>query len=209
MKMRLLLMVTIFVLQVMLTIVYFYFDRHGNISISLRSWGVWGILISLVLMAGFSVFPIPSEFLLLVNMKVYGVIPGVIDAWVGTMMGTVVIFLVARHIGSPLIYHLVPEKHLNIVETWVRKNGVLGLLLARLLPIPAPFLNYAAGVLKSVNFWNYFWTMAVSIWPYYIGAACLFVGVPNKAVYSILFGILLLVALWIFGVKLNRKFENE
>jgi len=201
--------VTILIIQVALIIAYFYFDRNGVVSVVLRSWGVWGILLSIVLMAGFSVFPVPSEFLLILNMKVYGVVFGVLFAWVGAMIGTLMIFFIVRYLASPIVYDLISSKHLEKVETWVKKKGVIGLLLARLLPIPAPLVNYTAGLLKSVDLWSYMWTMGVSIWPYYIGAAFLFIGVPDRIVYWIVLGLVLLVLIWIVGFILNRKIEKS
>lgn len=192
-----------------LVVTFLYFDRHGALSVPLRSWGIWGVILAVLLMALLSVIPIPAEFLLVLNMKVYGVPYGIFYAWIGTMIGTLTTFVIARYLGAPLVKHWVSEQNWTKVEMWVKRRGARGLLLARLLPIPAPIVNYAAGLMKSISLWNYLWTAAVSIWPYYIGAASLFVGIPNRFAPWIALGVALLFSLWIMSYFLSKKTSKK
>ncbi|WP_051662812.1 TVP38/TMEM64 family protein [Alicyclobacillus macrosporangiidus] len=160
---------------------------------------------SIGLMAVISVVPIPGEFLLILNMKLYGVLLGVLCAWAGTVIGALITFVLARHIAAPLIQRFVTKEHWIRVESCVQRQGAVGLLFARLLPIPAPIVNYAAGLLDSIRLWDYLWTAAVSIWPYYIGVASLYAGVPHRFSPSVVLGIGVFVALWVLGFLLQKS----
>lgn len=202
---RLGLTVSVALLSITLVGLFFYFDRKGDISMLIRTWGTWGILISIAVMAFLSIVPIPGEFLLVLNMKVYGVLLGAFYAWIGAVIGALVTFIIARHLGAPLIRRSVSDESWLKVESWVQRSSTFGLLIARLLPLPVPIVNYVAGFIDSISFWNYMWTAAVSIWPYYICAACLFVGIPNRLSPWMALGIALLIVLWLFGFILNRR----
>ncbi|MDB5083851.1 MAG: hypothetical protein JWN30_737 [Bacilli bacterium] len=198
----------LFLAGISLILLFFYFDRQDTVSVVLRSWGTWGILLSIALMAFLSIMPVPSEFLLILNMKIYGVVSGILYAWIGTMAGTLLTFIIIRFYGMPLLKQWVSEAVWIKVDRWVSKRGAIGLLIARLLPIPASVVNYAAGCLESVRLWDYFWTAAVSIWPYYLGAASLFVGIPKGITKGMLLGGAILLVLWLVGSFLNRKTPN-
>ncbi|MCL6600963.1 MAG: VTT domain-containing protein [Alicyclobacillus macrosporangiidus] len=201
--------VSALLLEMVLVIAILYLDRHGTITTLLRDWGAWGIAFSVGLMAVISIVPIPGEFLLILNMKLYGVLLGVLCAWAGTVIGALITFVLARHVAAPLIQRFVTKEHWIRVESWVQRQGAVGLLFARLLPIPAPIVNYAAGLLDSIRLWDYLWTAALSIWPYYIGVASLYTGVPHRFSPSVVLGIGVFVALWVLGFLLNKRVSHQ
>lgn len=77
--------------------------------------------------------------------------------------------------------------------------------MARLLPLPAIAVNYAAGVIPSIKFWPYFWTACVSIIPYYIGTALVVIGVAKHTWLWFLAGGLVILAIGSIGYVLGRK----
>ncbi|MBW7475191.1 VTT domain-containing protein [Paenibacillus oenotherae] len=63
----------------------------------LREWGIWAILISLLLSVLISVAGlIPSIFLTTANIMVFGVVPGFLLSWLGEVAGAAVSFWLYR-----------------------------------------------------------------------------------------------------------------
>lgn len=200
--------VVILMIQFVGTVLFFKIDNHGIITYFLYTLGWKGIILAILLMALLDIFSIMTEFLLIINMKVFGVLAGLLYAWIGAVLGSLVIFVIARYIGGFLLYQSASSKHLEKIDFWVKRRGAMGLLVIRLLPIPSSIVNYAIGLLKSISLWDYWWTMAISILPYYIGAAFLYVGLPHKAIGMSALGMGMIIALWILGTRLNRRSEH-
>lgn len=146
----------------------------------IQSFGTLGIILAILFMMILCMTPIPSEGLLVMYMRVYGLGMGIIYSWIGSTLSMLVIYLIAKYFGRPMLQKVVSPNRFDQVNEWVRRHGTIGLLAARLLPIPAFVINYAAGLIPAVGFWNYAWTGALSILPYYLGAAFLYVGVSTN-----------------------------
>jgi uncharacterized membrane protein YdjX (TVP38/TMEM64 family) len=65
------------------------------------------------------------------------------------------IFYLARYFGQGFFKQLITPDRFDTVDHWIRKKRSLGLLIARILPIPAFAINYIAGVMPSVKLWPY------------------------------------------------------
>ncbi len=141
-------------------------------------------------------------------MKLFGVLAGIAYAWMGAVFGAFIIFMIARYLGGLLCDEKGSSKYLQKIDSWVQQRGAVGLLMIRLLPIPSSMVNYAAGLLPSIRLWDYLWTMAISILPYYFGVAFLYMGLPHKAIGMSTLGIVLIVALWMIIAQLNRQSRN-
>lgn len=74
-------------------VAFFYLDRHNAISSLIKSLGPLGVLLAIFLMALLCMTPIPSEGLVLMYLKIYGVFWGTLLAWVGSNVGSLIIFL--------------------------------------------------------------------------------------------------------------------
>lgn len=197
--------VVILALGVLLVIAYFHFDRHDAISRAIRSTGGWGIAISILLMGAFCVIPVPSEFLMVMNMKVFGVWWGIFYTWIGAMLGAVAVFFLARSVGRRLIQAFISEERLHQVNQWVGRKGPVGLLLVRLVPLPFIVVNYASGVLHSVRVRDYVWTTGVGLLPYDLGAALVFLGFSHNYTIWLAVGGIALAAIWVAGYFFNRN----
>lgn len=200
--------VAVTLIGIVLIGLFIYFDRRDQVSLMLRNWGIWGIVGSVILMAILCAVPVPSEFLLLMDMRVYGVWWGICYAWIGSILGAIAILVVVRSIGRPLIKSFFTHERYEQVNDWVRTRGWLGLLMARLLPLPASVINYIAGLVQSVNTWNYTWTAAVSIIPYYLGAALIYLGIFSKFVIWLFVGGFVVVTFWIASYLVNRRMQR-
>ncbi|MBX5435894.1 MAG: TVP38/TMEM64 family protein [Alicyclobacillaceae bacterium] len=188
---------------------FLYMDRNNQLSSVISGWGAVGIAASILLMAVLCMVPVPTEFLLLMNMRVYGVWAGVSFAWCGAMLGTLAVFGLARRFGRRFVQRWVSDDRFRQVESWVRRRQTVGLLFARLLPIPAVIVNYAAGLLTPVKLWTYMWTAAVTIIPYYIGTALLYLGIIRHLSLWLFVGVLSMAVLWLVSHWVTRRFRDR
>jgi|GEM_PF-527473 len=197
--------VLIFTVGAALVVAFFYWDRNNRFGRIVQSSGALGIVASILLMCLFCIIPVPGEFLLVLNMKVFGVWWGILYSWLGSMLGSIAVFLLARYIARDLLAMFVSGKQMRSVETWVGHRGVLGLILARVIPLPFIVVNYTAGIVRTVSTWNFIWTSAVGGVPYYVGAALVFLGVSKKYIVWLVLGGTALLAIWIAGYLYNRS----
>jgi uncharacterized membrane protein YdjX (TVP38/TMEM64 family) len=168
-------------LLVLAVAAFLYFDQHDEISALIQGAGLRGMWISLGLMALLCMTPLPSEGLLFLLLKVYGIYLGILLAWLGSMVGALIILIVSRRYGQKLMRQMITPERFKVVNDWVERKGTLGLLIARLLPLPAFAVNYIAGMIPSVRKWPYLWTAALTIAPYYLVTVLLFVGIFESA----------------------------
>lgn len=195
----------IIVVFIILIAAFFYFDRHNQISVIIREWGVWGVIFAVLLMAALCMTPIPSEGLVVMYLKIFGIYHGVFLAWLGSILSSLAIFIIVRVLGQRLMERLISPERFKQVDNWVEGKGSFGLFVARLLPIPAFAVNYIAGAMPSMKLWTYLWTAALSIIPYYIGTALVFVGVARETWIWLVVGMGALVVFWGIGYLLNKK----
>ncbi|MCL6598865.1 MAG: VTT domain-containing protein [Alicyclobacillus macrosporangiidus] len=189
--------------------VYLYLDRHDALSDVIRSWGAIGIVLSILFMALVSITPMPSDALLVLYMKMYGAWWGVLYGWTGAVLSSFVVYALARNLGRPLFQSLITPARFEQVDAWIRRHGVWGLLFARLLPIPGFVVSYIVGTMPSVRLWPYVWTAAVSVLPYFVGAALIFLGVLEGFVWWVLIGVIAVGVFWGFGYWLRRRGNRE
>ncbi|WDL96357.1 TVP38/TMEM64 family protein [Alicyclobacillus sp. ALC3] len=188
----------------LLVAAFFYFDRNDRLSRLILATGAWGIVISIVAMTLFCIIPVPSEFLLVLNMKVYGVWWGSLFSWTGSMLGCIAVFLISRYWAGGLLRPFITNEQMSKVEKWVGHHGVTGLILARIVPLPFIVVNYTAGVVRSVTLWNFTWTSAVGGIPYYLGAACVFLGFSRRYMVWLIVGAVAVIGVWAVGYLYNR-----
>lgn len=192
-----------------LIVLFFYLDRHNDISQVIWSWGKAGILLSILFMAAICMTPIPSEGLLIVLFKIFGIYNGAFYSWIGSILSALVIFYLARNWGQAFFRKMITPHRFHMVDHWILKRGSMGLFIARLLPIPAFAVNYITGVMPSVRLWPYIWTASLSIIPYYIGTALVYTGAARSTWIWLMAGGLIMFALWGISYILGAKTNND
>ena len=183
---------------------FFYLGGNHAANHFIQSSGAFGGLAAVALMAVICVTPIPSEGLLLVYFRAFGVAYGLFYAWTGLMVGTLATFVIARVVGRPLLSAFYSTKRLVQVEEWVAGKGTFGLLMVRLLPLPAVVINYASGMVKTVRLFPFLWAAGVSILPYYLATVTVYEGVSRGLWMFALLGIVPVALLAFFGARLRR-----
>lgn len=192
-------------LYAVLVVGFLYLDRRYALSLSIQRFGLWGYVIAVLIMALLYMTPIPSEGLLVLCFKIYGIYMGIFLSWTGMAMSSIITFLIAKLYGQKLVQKVVSPKNFTMVDSWVERKGTLGLFIARLLPIPAFAINCIAGVIPSIKFWPYFWTAAVSILPYYVVTALVFLGIYSGSWRWLMLGGFAVVVFWAAGYGLKRR----
>lgn len=190
---------------VILIAAFFYFDRRNEISVIIQAWGAMGVVFAILLMTALCMTPIPSEGLVVMFLKIYGIYEGIFFAWLGSTLSALVIFIIVRFYGKTLMQKLITPERFNTVDHWVKGKGSIGLLVARLLPIPAFAVNYIAGAMPSMKLWTYLWTAALSMIPYYVGTALVFLGVARETWIWLVLGAVALIVFWSTGYLLNKR----
>jgi uncharacterized membrane protein YdjX (TVP38/TMEM64 family) len=136
-----------------------------QIAQTIRSWGAWAVVCSILLMVAHSFVPLPAEFIAIANGIVFGIVAGSLITWVGAMLGAVLSFALARWLGRWFVDAILPARYTSAIDEWASKQGVPALLISRFLPVVSfNLINYAAG-LTSVSWWTFLWTTGLGIAP--------------------------------------------
>lgn len=188
-----------------------YHYRHDieHLVLVVQSLGFYGVAIAVVAMAFMCIIPVPSEFLILINIEMYGVFWGSFYSWIGAVIGGVAAMYLTRWHFQPLYRRMLSEARQNQVDEWVRKRGTLGLLGLRFTPFPFHALNYIAGVL-GIRFWPFLWTTAVGLIPFYIFIGGAALGVTHGVVPAIITGVVVVgVLLFMSLYAKNKWFKTD
>jgi uncharacterized membrane protein YdjX (TVP38/TMEM64 family) len=186
---------------------YFLALKHGiagQVMEFAQDQGFLGVVVSTAIMALFSAIPVPSEFISVLLMQEYGVWLGALLSWLGGVGGAVAGLYLAEALARPLVTRLA-AKYLKLVEPWLEREGVRGLLLARFLPlVPYHVLNYAGGIL-GVPLVPFVWTTAVGTLPFQVGLAAVYAGFRYGSLIVLGAGGAFLILLVVLGSLYRRR----
>lgn len=146
--------------------------RLGNQQIALaeveseiRAWGVWGPSASLALAVAHAFVPFPLEVLAMANGMLFGFGEGLVLTWVGSLIGAVLSWALARVTGAFVRRRLLDPRQRVLVDEWNARHGARTLLAVRFVPaISFSLVNYLAG-LAGVRLWPFLWTTAIGMLP--------------------------------------------
>ncbi|MFX1513132.1 MAG: TVP38/TMEM64 family protein [Promethearchaeota archaeon] len=133
--------------------------------------GPIGLFFAMIIQAIIS--PIPSEFLLGLGgaafTETYGVVPGltlaIIFGSLGSMVGAIICFYIAKKGGRPLVKRIVDEKTLQFADGWFQQNGFWAVLIGRLIPfIPFDAVSYGSGI-AEIQFRDFYIASAIGVIP--------------------------------------------
>jgi uncharacterized membrane protein YdjX (TVP38/TMEM64 family) len=114
----------------------------------IRSFGVWAVIVSFLLMILQSVAaPLPAFLLTFANAAIFGWWKGAILSWSSAMAGAAVCFFIARILGRDAVIKLTSRTALKQIDTFFEKYGKNTILICRLLPfVSFDVVSYAAGL---------------------------------------------------------------
>jgi uncharacterized membrane protein YdjX (TVP38/TMEM64 family) len=185
---------------------WFAIDNARRAVETIRSLGVWGVLLSIALMTVHSFLPFPAEFVAVANGVIYGPFWGSVITWVGAMIGAASAFAVVRVLGRPFVNRMLPARRQLQLASWSHNYGGSAILVSRRIPVIAfNLINYASA-LSDVSFGTFLWTTAVGILPLTIGFAVL--GdrlLSGWGVWAFLAGAAVVAVAWWIGRRIWRR----
>jgi membrane protein DedA with SNARE-associated domain len=123
-------------------------------------WGYLGVFVLMAMES--SIIPVPSEIVM--APAAFWAAQGRMDFWAvvvvgtaGSYIGSLAMYLVSRSLGIPVVHHLgkrygkfllISDEKLKVGEAWVRTHGVVGIFLARLLPVIRHLIGIPAGLFR-------------------------------------------------------------
>lgn len=127
--------------------------------------GPWAPAFAIAAMVIVSFLPVPAETVAIANGMAFGQGTGFLFTWIGAVVAASIAFCLARWLGQPVIYRVLPPRMMAGFERRAQRWGAPFLLLVRLIPfIPYTVVNYGSG-LAPIRFRTYFWTSAVGMTP--------------------------------------------
>ena len=121
-----------------------------------EAWGYWGVFILMAMES--SIIPVPSELVIPPaafwaaqgQMSFSGVI---LAGTAGSYFGSILNYWLSLGLGRPIVerygkYVLLPKEKVALAEQWLREFGVLGVFIARLLPVVRHLISIPAGLLR-------------------------------------------------------------
>ncbi len=190
-------------------VLFFYYNRHHELTHAIQAYGSTGRVAAILMMTLIFLTPIPSEGLLLIYFNVYGVFMGLVYAWTSYVISVVLLFLGARYLLTTFIQKTINPSRFETVEKWLNEKGVLGLLIVRMLPIPAFIVNCVMGAMPSVRFSLYFVTAIVAIIPYYVSSSLLYLGISTYNYKIALIAIPILLGAWLITRKIKQMNHDK
>lgn len=170
----------------------------------IKSFGIYAVVISFLLMIFQSVIAPLSAFLIIfANATVFGWWQGALLSWTSVMVGAAICFGIARMLGRDAVEKLTSRFGLAQMERFFLEYGKHTVIICRLLPfVSFDFVSYAAG-LTSMKFWTFMFATGIGQLPStiiysYVG------GMLTGGVAKLVTALLVLFALTIFILMLKQ-----
>jgi uncharacterized membrane protein YdjX (TVP38/TMEM64 family) len=175
----------------------------------LRSFGVWAVVISFLLMMFQSIIaPLPAFLITFANAAVFGWWQGALLSWTSAMAGALVCFYIARIAGRDIVERLNKNFSLEKLDAYFDRYGKHTILICRLLPfISFDFISYAAGLtaIKPIPF-----LIATGIGQLPATVVYSYVGSNlTGSTKTILFGLLSMFALFIAIYVFKQMYQSR
>lgn len=119
-----------------------------NIMGYIRSFGIYAVLVSFLLMVFQSVAaPLPAFLITFANAALWGWWRGALLSWSSAMVGALICFYIARICGRDVVEKLTTKFAMDSVDVFFERYGKHTILICRLLPfVSFDFVSYAAGL---------------------------------------------------------------
>jgi len=173
----------------------------------IQAYGQIGLLVVMIVQT--IIAPIPSEALLIFSGAIgIKIIDIVIFGGLGTIIGSIIAFYIAKVGGKPIITKLIGSKWIGRVDNWVERNGTKAILFTRLIPIiPFDLISYMAGITK-LKFRNYLFATVVGAFPRVLMLAL--IGFYAKGLLSFLgIGLEITLTIGIIGFIVLAYLDNK
>lgn len=155
---------------------------------------------------------LPLIVFVLANAAAYGLLKGFLYSWLGSSIGSIVVFLIIRKLGKKRMFKAIRKnKQVHQVTEWLERHGFGPLFLLLCFPFsPSSVINVVAGLSKiSVQQFTLAVFLGKSVMIFsiaYIGSSIFeFAKNPKK---TIIVGICI-VLFWIVGKYIEKRLQRK
>lgn len=126
-----------------------FFGSQEAIRTYVNQFGVFAPIVFVLLqIVQVIVTPFSHYFVSIAGGFIFGPWLGALYSWIGRVIGTIIVFYIARYLGRTIIRHVVKEETIKKYDYYFDKGKIL-LFLAYFLPLfPDDELSYLAGFSK-------------------------------------------------------------
>lgn len=125
------------------------FSNPEKIKQFIGEFGVFGPIV-LILLQTFQalIFIIPGPVITMAGGYSFGITLGAMYSLIGTMLGSVLVFSIAKKFGRAFVIKIINKKELEHFDAFFKKKGKIALLITRTIPIlfPHDVVSFAAGL---------------------------------------------------------------
>jgi uncharacterized membrane protein YdjX (TVP38/TMEM64 family) len=177
------------------------------------AFGSMGYLVGFLLPFIEAFIPIlPLIVFVIVNVNAYGFVIGMILAWLGTVLGSFIMFLIFRRLSNTkYMIRLKQRKSAERLIKYIDEHGVIPIFILFCFPFtPSALVNLIASVtnIKSVH---YFWVLALSKL-----VMISLVGWLGKDIATLLTNpiritlvVIVIIIVWFIGRKVEKHFMHS
>jgi uncharacterized membrane protein YdjX (TVP38/TMEM64 family) len=191
-------------------------DRLGDLRDWIRSLGIWGGLVFVLIYIIAVVAGIPGSAITIMAGALFGSVVGIILVSIGSTVGACLAFLISRYFARDAVERWLSSKEkFRRLDQLTGKHGIVIVAIARLIPLfPFNLLNYGFGLTK-IRFWTFcFWSwlcMLPGTILYVVGTDAITRGISQGEVpwlliiISVIAGIILFMLVRMARRKLKSK----
>ncbi|MFW6011325.1 MAG: TVP38/TMEM64 family protein, partial [Desulfosalsimonas sp.] len=129
---------------------YYLFTDRSVVAAYIETWDVAapavfiGIQVLQVFLA-----PLPGEASGLIGGYLFGVLEGFIYSSIGLTLGSMLNFGLGRLLGKRFVRKLIPEQHLQSLDSYLKRQGLFIVLVLYVLPgFPKDYLSLLLGITR-------------------------------------------------------------
>ncbi len=155
---------------------------------------------------------LPLFVFVVANSLAYGLLKGFIYSWIGSVLGSITVFLIIRNLGNkPLFIKIRKNKSVLKITDWVEEHGFGPLFILLCFPFsPSSVINVVAGI-SRVNKLQFFLAVILgkSIMIFsmaYIGSS---IGEFAKSPIRTIIILISIALFWSFGKYLENKMKQK
>ena len=182
----------------------------------IKSFGPWAMFFSfwLVLVVNAIGFP-PAIIFSAANALIFGIVPGIILAWLAETVGVTLSFLLMRFLFRDAAEGVI-AKHASLkkIDSFSGKNGFKVMLIARTVPyFPSGILN-ALGAVSQISLFDYVLASLIGKFPStaleaMIGHDAMTIGQnPYRLIVVTICALALIAGFWLYERRAAKKNQN-
>lgn len=138
---------------ILIILVFVYFDSIFPSTEKVEEWtaqfGVYGPLVIIgIIILETVIAPIPGTIVPIVIGALYGVWPGILYAWVGNIIGSIIAFWIARKLGRPVVKKIISEEKIDKYDSYLQNRKIM-IWVAYFIPLlPLDTISFVIGLSK-------------------------------------------------------------